>query len=393
MIRFLKFFFLMQFFCLTCFAQKSNADYLEGKVPVVEGKVVFSKNFNFPGRTQEQVYDTFQKWIETQFSESESSIVYSDRTKGDIAVTGKEYLVFSNTGLALDRSMMNFRLIINCKDALASMTVSGIRYDYNVSYQKNPERYLAEEWITDEYALNKNKLNRFSGKFRKATIDYVNDLFKSVSPLLPAYSSYATSVEPEKQDLPLFDNSSRPRVIRESRAQEVSVLPFQGYRNVSPDRIPGNIIKMLGEDWMLITAGDSTKFNMMTASWGGLGRLFEKAVSFSFINPKRYTFSLMENTETYTLSFYTEAYRDALQYAGSNSGRDADKVKGSGLTPIIMPSGAMAFNEAWMIIECRKLVSQPLTPEVITDPEEKVKWDGKQVNQLFIGEIINVWIK
>ena len=31
------------------------------------------------------------------------------------------------------------------------------------------------------------------------------------------------------------------------------------------------LAQMLSEDWMLITVGDRTFFNMATASWGGLG--------------------------------------------------------------------------------------------------------------------------
>jgi flavin reductase (DIM6/NTAB) family NADH-FMN oxidoreductase RutF len=101
----------------------------------------------------------------------------------------------------------------------------------------------------------------------------------------------------------------------------------------------------------------------------------------------------MEKHDTFTLSFYTEAYRAALQYCGSTSGRDTDKVKGSGLTPITTPEGSKAFSEAWMIIECRKLISQPLSTEVVNDEKIRGEWLGKQMHKMYIGEISNVWIK
>jgi flavin reductase (DIM6/NTAB) family NADH-FMN oxidoreductase RutF len=157
--------------------------------------------------------------------------------------------------------------------------------------------------------------------------------------------------------------------------------------------MPGNIIKMLNEDWMLITAGTDEKFNMMTASWGGLGTLFSKPVAFCFINPTRYTYQLMETNETYTLTFYTEAYREALNYSGTNSGRDVDKVKGSGLTPITTPSGSKAFSEAWLIIECRKLVAQSLNHDALFNESIKAEWTGRQLYKMYIGEILNVWVK
>ena len=101
----------------------------------------------------------------------------------------------------------------------------------------------------------------------------------------------------------------------------------------------------------------------------------------------------MESGDTYTLSFYTEAYRDALNYCGHNSGKDADKVKAAGLTPITTPSGAKAFSEAWLILECKKLVSQSLIPEALADPALKTQWSGKPMHKMYIGEIINVWVK
>jgi flavin reductase (DIM6/NTAB) family NADH-FMN oxidoreductase RutF len=168
---------------------------------------------------------------------------------------------------------------------------------------------------------------------------------------------------------------------------------MSGYKRISAEKIPGNIIRQLSEDWMLVTAGDKTKFNMMTAGWGGLGVLFGKSVAFCFINPLHYTYQLMEKGDRYTFSFYTEAYRDALKYCGSTSGRDIDKVKGSGLTPVTTPNGAQSFGEAWLIIECKKLVSQSLTPESLCDEKVKEEWAGKQLSKMFIGEITGVWMK
>ena len=111
------------------------------------------------------------------------------------------------------------------------------------------------------------------------------------------------------------------------------------------------------------------------------------------ISPARYTYDLMDNGDTYTLTFYTETYREALNYCGHNSGKDADKVKGAGLTPVTTPSGSKAFSEAWMIIECRKMISQTINIDGISDPELKKQWSGKAMHKMFIGEILNVWVK
>lgn len=401
MKRILGLFLLISFYG---FAQ-DDAKYLAGSVPEVDGKVVFEKIFSFPGLSAGEVYDLTLHWANERFNGENNRVVYSDKEKGNIAALGEDYLVFSSTALSLDRAIMTYRVVMVCSDKQLEMKVNGIKYEYNVSYQREPEKYIAEEWITDKAALSNNKLNRISGKFRKGTIDYIEALFDDATKAFSKQVAAAKAPTPAAVAQP---TAQQPVVIgvAETSTPITIVTPtpsatppqngageLSGYKQVPAENIPGNIIKMLSQDWMLITAGNGSDINMMTASWGGLGYLFNKPAAFCFINPTRHTYPLMEKYETYTLSFYTEAYRSVLEYCGSNSGRDKDKVKESGLTPVIMPSGSKAFKEAWMIIECRKLVSQSLSQESISNEEVRKEWIGKQVNKMFVGEIINVWIK
>ena len=47
-----------------------------------------------------------------------------------------------------------------------------------------------------------------------------------------------------------------------------------------------NFFEAIGKEWMLVTAGTKEKFNTMTASWGGIGWLWNKPVAFVFIRPE-----------------------------------------------------------------------------------------------------------
>lgn len=47
-----------------------------------------------------------------------------------------------------------------------------------------------------------------------------------------------------------------------------------------------NFFEAIGKEWMLVTSGSKEKFNTMTASWGGIGFLWNKAVAFIFIRPE-----------------------------------------------------------------------------------------------------------
>ncbi|MDE6452462.1 MAG: DUF4468 domain-containing protein, partial [Odoribacter sp.] len=308
MKRFLLFLFLFPF---TLYAQ-IDPKYGEGAVPVTDGKVVFTRDISLPGQTREQIYANALKWAGENFTpngELKSRILFSTKENGQVTCLGQQYLVFTNKTLSLDRALVTYQMYMECHPEKCHLKISAIYYIYNIA-GKN-ERLTAEEQITDEYAFNKkkDKMIKATGKFRTHTIDLVESLFDSAEKALGSHPVHAVTIS----SIPASGSSSLP-----------------GYKQITPDKIPGNMYKMLSENWMLISAGDNNKFNMMTASWGGLGHLYNKPVAFCFINPTRYTYQLMENKDTYTLCFFTEAYRDVLNYCGTHSGKNEDKVQGAG---------------------------------------------------------------
>ena len=134
---------------------------------------------------------------------------------------------------------------------------------------------------------------------------------------------------------------------------------MKAFQEISAKQITQNPFELIGDDWMLVTSGTEEKFNMMTASWGGVGVLWKKDVAFIFIRPQRYTYELIEKNDAVTLSFFDETKRSVLNLCGSKSGRDIDKVKETGLTPIITDQG-IYYEEAKMVLCCKKLYAQNL---------------------------------
>lgn len=377
---------------VTLFSQEDKK-YLAGAVPVVDSKVTISQTFSVPGTSSPEIFAAALRWAQSRFvtnKDEQGRILYSSQEKGEIAAMGNEYLVFTSKAFVLDRANINYQFRVFCTPDKCEAQMIAIRYTYNTGGKM--ENFRAEETITDEMALNKkkDKLTHHYGKFRTHTIDLADELFAGLkTAVLQGAKNTGT---------PAAIAAKPGNAAQSPPAEATNTVPdtknsWQGYKQIPADKIPGNIYKMLSENWMLITAGNDKEFNMMTASWGGLGHLFGKPVTFCFINPSRHTYPLMEKSDTYTLSFYTEAYRDALQYCGSHSGKDTDKVKGSGLTPITTPQGSKAFSEAWMIIECKKIVSQPLQTESLSDQKLRDEWTGKTINKMYIGEILNVWVK
>lgn len=161
---------------------------------------------------------------------------------------------------------------------------------------------------------------------------------------------------------------------------------------ISPEEITDNTFKLIGSDWMLITAGSPDSYNTMTASWGGFGVLWGKNVAFCVVRPVRYTYEFMEKAENFTLSFFPEDYRKALTICGTKSGRDIDKAAETNLTPIPADTpNTTTFAEARLIIECKKLYFQDIDPKNFLDPSiDSSCYPEKDYHRMYVGEILAV---
>lgn len=159
-------------------------------------------------------------------------------------------------------------------------------------------------------------------------------------------------------------------------------------KTIDPKVIRANVFKLIGDDWMLITAGTLRRWNTMTASWGGLGVLWNKPVAFAFVRPTRHTYSFMERSSRFTLSFFAARYRQALQFCGNHSGRDHDKAAATGLRPFSPIAGTVSFRQARLILVCRKLYSTDLDPARFLDRRIDRNYPSKDYHRLYIGDII-----
>ena len=165
------------------------------------------------------------------------------------------------------------------------------------------------------------------------------------------------------------------------------------FHETNIENLSFNPFVLINKGWMLITAGNETKHNTMTASWGGAGVMWGKNAVTVYIRPQRYTKEFIDAKDTFTLSFYKEEYRKALSFLGSVSGRDRDKVAEAGLTPV-EAGDTMAFEEADLVLVCRKMYHAPMPPENFDDRSNDEKWyPQKDYHVMYIGEITKVLVK
>jgi len=163
---------------------------------------------------------------------------------------------------------------------------------------------------------------------------------------------------------------------------------ISGFRTVIPEELDENVFSLIAKEWFLLTAGSlAGGYNTMTASWGGLGHLWNRNVSFVFVRPQRYTWNFTEKNDLYTMSFFKEEFRKELEFCGTHSGRDCSKEAETGLTPIEPCPGTVAFSQARLILVCRKLYYQDIEPSRFQVNGIDDLYPEKGYHRMYVGEI------
>lgn len=168
--------------------------YLAGAVPEVDGKVVFTLDKDVPGMSADDIYSRVYKVIESIVNESQSKdlqpgsrIAAVNKAEHTIAANMREWLVFYNKPLALDRTEFDYNIIAQASNGHIHVTLERLKYAYEVERGSDGGFVVkAEDWITDKEALNKDKtrLGRICGKFRRKTIDRKDNIFSRITKAL-----------------------------------------------------------------------------------------------------------------------------------------------------------------------------------------------------------------
>ena len=153
------------------------------------------------------------------------------------------------------------------------------------------------------------------------------------------------------------------------------------------------IFRMFEEQPPLLTAGDKEHCNTMTIGWCQLGTLWHLPVCTVYVRPERYTYQFMEEQDYFTVSVLPESEKQPLRICGTKSGRDMDKVKECGFTVKTAACGAPYFEEAELVIVCRKRYVQDFDPAAIPADVKEKQYPNQDYHTMYIGEIVEVLSK
>ncbi len=165
------------------------------------------------------------------------------------------------------------------------------------------------------------------------------------------------------------------------------------FKEITPYEVE-NAMKLIGKDWMLITVRDDEKgkVNAMTASWGSLGVIWNKCVLTCMVRPQRYTYSLAEKEDRFSVAFLGEENRSALKLCGTLSGRDTDKLEKAGLHSCML-DGVPVISEARLALVCRKLYSDDLKKDRFLDSSLLSQYTAGDFHRFYVCEIEKAFIK
>ena len=166
------------------------------------------------------------------------------------------------------------------------------------------------------------------------------------------------------------------------------------FRSIDPKELGQNVFSLIGDKWMLVTAGTAERCNTMTASWGGLGVIWGAPAATCYIRPQRYTKEFLDREEYFTLSFLGEEYRRELTLCGTKSGREIDKIKECNFIVETAGScGAPYIGQAELVLVCRKRFVQPMDPDRLPEDVKERWYPQKDYHTLYIGEIVEAYQK
>ena len=172
----------------------------------------------------------------------------------------------------------------------------------------------------------------------------------------------------------------------------------QLFKHISPEEVSDDVFTLFGKVFPVVSVRTSESCNAMVASGGGMAVHFRKPSTWLIFPSNRYTLELIKKEQTYTLSFFPDSHREQFMLLGMKSGRNSNKMKEVELTVIETPLGNMAFEEAYLIIECNLTQITTANAEDFYSDEAKAYLaeaytDPGEIRQYVFGEITRTWMR
>ena len=172
-----------------------------------------------------------------------------------------------------------------------------------------------------------------------------------------------------------------------------TATPQAGWRKIAPKELKDNSVELIAHINGILAMGNKDEHNAMTIGWGAFGVLWSKPIYTVYVSSSRFSHSLMEKNDMFTVSFFNKSHKGDVMYLGHHSGRDGDKISKTHFHLNYTERGNPVFEEAFLILECRKIYSAPFDYDKIDKDCRKMYDVGRMgIHTEYVGEIVNVYV-
>jgi flavin reductase (DIM6/NTAB) family NADH-FMN oxidoreductase RutF len=136
---------------------------------------------------------------------------------------------------------------------------------------------------------------------------------------------------------------------------------------------PNEILNRMRREGILCTVTDkASNSNIITLGWGQIGSFYHGHPVFIIaVTPQRYSWHFLEDVPEFVIAVPDDSLGKAAEICGTLSGRDSDKFKASGLTPVTSNYvKAPSILECPINIECR-IYTRVVPPHLLLTPEHR----------------------
>ncbi len=143
---------------------------------------------------------------------------------------------------------------------------------------------------------------------------------------------------------------------------------------------------------LLVSLDESGKANPMAIGWGAMGIVWGRPLWVVLVRESRYTHGCLEHTGDFTVNIPYPGLQEAVDFCGTHSGRDYDKMAHCGLTArqsehIKSPG----IEECGLIYECRVVQKTDVVPEHFAPEVLRECYPGGDFHRVYFGEILATW--
>ena len=158
------------------------------------------------------------------------------------------------------------------------------------------------------------------------------------------------------------------------------------------EEVLAEIYDNLSPGLLLASVGEDEEKNIMTIGWGLAGILFGKPVFMVAVRESRHTYKLLNETGVFTVNIPGEGMEDAVDFCGTESGRDHDKFKELNLTA---KRGRMVeapiVDECAIHLECKVIATTDVTEGTTSKEVLESVYPAGNYHRLYYGEVLKTY--